>query len=197
MESSAVEKDFFDSWKPWYETGQEVQYKRDLEILERAEQKAVKSMKRLEQLSHEERLREMGFFSLWKQSLMNVCKYLNEECKRTEVKLFSVMLVTRYEANGHKLEHKGLSLNIRKHFLNGTSCPERLRSLSLLGYSVSEYAPGLLMSLFSQECFIKWPPVVPSDHKNSVILLLDVQVRLSANQWGGRGDLVLIFCILM
>jgi len=45
------------------------QYNRDMNILERVEQKSTKLIKGLENLSYEERLRETGLFSLEKRRL--------------------------------------------------------------------------------------------------------------------------------
>jgi len=46
------------------------QYKRPMAILERVQQKATKMMKGLENLSYEERLRELGLFSKEKKRLI-------------------------------------------------------------------------------------------------------------------------------
>jgi len=60
-------------WAPQYETSRQ--------LLERV----TKMIQRLEHLSCEERLRELGLFSLDKRRLsgdvINVCRYLKGECK--------------------------------------------------------------------------------------------------------------------
>ena len=97
------------------------QYKKDMDILERVQQRATtKMMKGLEHLACEERLREPGLLSLGKgrfrRDLTDAYKYLKGGCKASGARLFSVVPSDRTRGSGHKLKHSTLHLNIRKHF---------------------------------------------------------------------------------
>ncbi|GAB0208737.1 hypothetical protein GRJ2_003339400 [Grus japonensis] len=91
------------------------QFKTDRELLERVQRRATKMIRGLEHLSYEERLRELGLFSLEKRrlrgDLLNAVKSMGPDS-------FQWRPVTGQEAMGkrHKLEHRKFHLNMRKNF---------------------------------------------------------------------------------
>ena len=77
-------------------------------------------IKGLEHLPCEERLSELGLFSLEKRQLrgdvINVYKYLKCGNQRDMGNLFSVVSGDRTRGNGHKVEHTKFHTNIQRSF---------------------------------------------------------------------------------
>jgi len=85
-----------------------VQFKRDRDLLEGTQQRATEMMKGLEHHQYEERLSNLGLFSLGKRrlrgDLINTCECLNRGGRQMEeVKLFLVVHSYRTRSYGLKL----------------------------------------------------------------------------------------------
>jgi len=96
------------------------QQKTDVDLLERAERRATKMVRGLEQLSYKERLGELGLLSLEKRRLRGdlraAFQYLKGAYRTDGENFSSKACCDRTRSKGFKLRESGFSLDIRKKF---------------------------------------------------------------------------------
>ncbi|XP_056343063.1 triadin isoform X5 [Oenanthe melanoleuca] len=96
----------------------EPQHKKDVEMLEQVQKGVIKLTPGLEHISYENRLREMGQFSLENRRLrgylITAFQYVKGTCKRAKEGLLTTACGDRTRENGFKLKEVGFSLDIRE-----------------------------------------------------------------------------------
>ena len=91
-----------------------------MDLLEWVHRRAAKKIQGMEHLSYEERLRELGLFSLetrrlW-QNLLTAFQYLKGAYKKAGERLFTKACSDKTRGNGFKLKEGRFRLVIRKKF---------------------------------------------------------------------------------
>ena len=164
-----------------------VQYRRDTDLLERIQRRATEMTWGMECLSCVDRLRERGLFSLEKKrvwgDLIAACQYLKGSYRKEGDRLFSRACSDRTRRNDFQLKKGRFRLYIRKKYFTARVMRHWNRlprdvvdAPSLETFKARLHkALGNLIELWcpcsTQGSWTKWPSDVPSNSKDSMILI--------------------------
>ena len=94
------------------------QYRRAIDLLEHIQRRAMKMIHGMEHLSYEDRLRELGLFSLEKRRLQGdliaAFQFIKVSYRKEGDRLFSRVCCDRIRRNGFKVREGRFRLDIRK-----------------------------------------------------------------------------------
>jgi len=93
-----------------------------MELLEQVQRRVTKMIQGLEHFSYEERLRELGLFSLAQRrlwgDLLAGFQYLKWACRKDGENIFSRACCDRTRSNAFKLREGRFKLDIRNNFFS-------------------------------------------------------------------------------